>query len=144
VTETNATTRRARRLAAAIGLLALLQALHGLDDLRTDKSAGVRDALLNPAALLGIGLAVAAITLLARGHAWGRRLAAADALLVGVGFIVVHGVPVEAGPAVPYWGEGSADAVQWLGVTAILLCCVWILALASDRWHAGATTERAR
>ncbi len=36
----------------------------------------------------------------------------------------------ETGPTRPYWGEGSADVLQWLGVSLILACCAATATLA--------------
>jgi hypothetical protein len=49
--------------------------------------------------------------------------------LVALGFVLSHGIPVESARTEPYWGDGSADIVQWLGVGLILACCAAIAAL---------------
>jgi hypothetical protein len=117
-----------RRLLIALLLaLALLQLLHLLDDLRTEPTITLFGALLTPLAVAGVGGALLAAALVARRQAWAGGLARAVAGLVALGFVVVHGAPFKAGPLRPYWGAGSADAVQWLGVMAILVCCGLVL-----------------
>jgi peptidoglycan/LPS O-acetylase OafA/YrhL len=118
------------RTALALGALAVLQFLHLLDDLRTDPEADVAGIFLRPQPILGIGGTVAAIVAVRRGAPIGRPLALLAAGVVALGFIVSHGSPVEVGPTKPYWGDGSADALQWLGVSLILACCAYIAVFA--------------
>lgn len=112
------------RTALGLAALAALQLLHLLDDLRTDPEAN----LLRPQPVLGIGGTLVALFLIRRGAPAGRVLALVAAGLVTWGFLLSHGIPVEVGPSKPYWGDGSADALQWLGVTLIWACCafVWV------------------
>jgi hypothetical protein len=118
----------ARWLTALLLLsLALLQFLHSLDDLRTEPASTLVTALLKPQAIVGVGGALLAALLIARAHRWGPSLAVADAGLVALGFLLVHGAPLRIGPLKPYWGAGSADALQWLGVSAILICCAAVI-----------------
>ena len=35
-------------------------------------------------------------------------------------FTFLHGIPVEVGPSKPYWGDGTGDALQWVGFLSIL------------------------
>jgi hypothetical protein len=44
------------------------------------------------------------------------------AALITLGFVLSHGIPVESERTEPYWGDGSADVVQWLGFSLILAC----------------------
>ena len=111
-----------------LGLLALaaLQVLHLFDELRTDETADLASILLRPQPILGIGGTLAAAVAVRRGSRYGRPLAFTAAGLVALGFVLSHGVP---GGSEPYWGDGSADALQWLGVTLILACCAAIAVL---------------
>jgi hypothetical protein len=44
-----------------------------------------------------------------------------------VTFTFFHGIPVEIGPSKPYWGDGTGDALQWVGFLAILACSAAII-----------------
>ena len=120
-------------LALALGLLAGLQLLHVLDQLRTDPDASFPALLATPQVVAGVGGALVALVLVRRGAPSGRRLAIAVGVLVATGFAIVHGIPVATARAEPYWGDGSADAVQWIGVIAIWSCCAWVIVLARAR-----------
>ena len=122
------------RTVLGLAALALLQFFHLLDDLRTDPEADLAGILLRPQPILGIGGTVAAIVAVRRGAPIGRTLALVAAGLVALGFVVSHGSPAEVGPTKPYWGDGSADALQWLGVTLILACCAFV-AVHARRLH---------
>ena len=112
-----------RRLVAVLIALAVAQVLHLLDELRTADDSFLTIAA-SPQAVLGIGGAIAAAIAVRAGHRLGRPLAIATGALVGIGFVLGHGVPVATERTEPYWGEGSADALQWFGVTVILVLCV--------------------
>ena len=111
-----------------LGLLALaaLQVLHLLDELRTDETADLASILLRPQPILGIGGTLAAAVAVRRGSRFRRAIPFPPAIVVARGFILSHGVP---GGSEPYWGDGSADALQWLGVSLILACCAAIAVL---------------
>jgi len=108
------------RLPVALGMLAALQLVHLLDELRTDDDASFPGVVLTPQAVLGIGGAVVALRLVARRHRNANRIAGIVAILVAAGFALSHGLPVETARTEPYWGDGSADLLQWAGVLAIL------------------------
>jgi peptidoglycan/LPS O-acetylase OafA/YrhL len=114
------------RIVLGLGALAALQVLHLIDELRTDETAGLADVLLRPQPILGIGGTIAALVAVRRGSRFGRPLALTAAGLVALGFVLSHGVP---GGSEPYWGDGSADVLQWLGVTLILVCCAALAVL---------------
>src|SRR4051812_14203322 len=118
------------RTVLALAALAALQLLHLLDDLRTDDGADLAGVLLRPQPVIGIGGTLAALVLVRRGNPLGRTLALTAAGLVAFGFVLSHGIPEDTGPTHPYWGDGSADALQWLGVTLILATCATTAALA--------------
>lgn len=128
------TTERTQRLVVALGGLAVLQSLHLLDELRTEEDRTGWTALVSPQAWLGIGGTVLALWAVRRGRAWGRPVALATAALVGLGFLLTHGVPWAAGPTEPYWGDGSADVLQWAGVIGVWVACVLVFVRARE-WH---------
>ncbi len=45
-------------------------------------------------------------------------------------FAFFHGIPVEIGPAKPYWGDGMGDLLQWVGFLSILACSAAIVSVA--------------
>src|SRR4051794_26211409 len=108
------------RTVLGLAALAVLQFFHLLDDLRTDPTADLAAIFLRPQPILGIGGTIAALVAVRRGAAVGRTLALTVAGVVALGFVVSHGSPEQVGPTKPYWGDGSADALQWLGLTLIL------------------------
>ena len=65
-----------------------------------------------------------------RGAPLGRMLALWAAGLVAFGFLLSHGIPAETARTKPYWGDGSADALQWLGVSLIWACCAAVVTFA--------------
>jgi hypothetical protein len=111
------------RTSRGLAALAVLQSLHLLDELRTDEAADLAGVLLRPQPVIGIGGTIAALVLVRRGAEMGRTLALAAAGLVAFGFLLSHGIPAETARTKPYWGDGSADALQWLGVGLIWVCC---------------------
>lgn len=115
------------RTAPALAALATLQLLHLLDELRTDEASDLAGLLFRPQPIVGIGSVVAAFFLVRRGSQLGRMLALWSAGLVAFGFLLSHGIPVESARTKPYWGDGSADVVQWLGVSLIWACCATVI-----------------
>ena len=121
---------RSRNLVLALGALVVLQVLHSLDELRTDDAETLAEAMLGPAGVLGMGGALVALIAVAQGRSWGRPLAVVTGVLVAVGFVVVHGIPTATEATQPYWGDDTADALQWLGVIAIWVDCAVVVKLA--------------
>src|SRR5215213_272655 len=126
-TYTDALTQQAsgspRRLLLGLtgALLALLILnLAVFDDLRIDSSAGVLDTFAKPQHLASLVAVALAGVLLAFRHRSAARVAAVVAWIEIAAFTFFHLVPVEAGPSKPYWGEGTGDALQWVGVVSIL------------------------
>src|SRR3954470_4664420 len=116
-------TRRSAGLLLGLtgALLALLILnLAVFDDLRIDSSAGVLETFAKPQHLASLVAVLIAGALLAVGHRSAPRVAAAVAWIEIVAFTFFHLVPVEVGPSKPYWGEGTGDALQWVGVVSIL------------------------
>jgi hypothetical protein len=118
------------RAAWALGALAALQLLHLLDELRTDEAADLAGLVLRPQPIVGIGGALVALVLIRRGSPLGRTLALWLAGAVALGFLLSHGIPVESARTKPYWGDGSADIIQWLGVSLVWAACATVFALA--------------
>jgi len=46
------------------------------------------------------------------------------------GFLLSHGIPAETARTKPYWGDGTADPLQWLGVGLIWTCCATVAVFA--------------
>ena len=117
------------RTALALGALVVLQVLHLLDELRA-YSTDLAETVLRPQPILGIGGTLAAAIAVRRGAAIGRPLALVAAGLITLGFVLSHGIPVESARTKPYWGDASADAIQWLGLILILATCATTVVLA--------------
>ena len=118
------------RAVGALGALAALQLLHLLDELRTDEAADLAGLLLRPQPIVGIGGAIVALVLVRRGSPVGRTLALWLAGAVALGFLLSHGIPVESQRTKPYWGDGSADVLQWLGVSLVWGACLGVVVCA--------------
>jgi hypothetical protein len=102
-------------------LLALLTLnLAVFDDLRIDSTAGVLDTFTKPQHLSSLIAVLIAGVLLAFKHRSAARVAAVVAWIEIAAFTFFHLVPVEVGPSKPYWGEGTGDVLQWIGVVSIL------------------------
>ena len=122
------------------GLLALLALnLVFFDDLRTDPSAELIETLAKPQHLSSIVAVVLAMALVAFRQRSAFRVAAVVAWIEIAAFTFFHGIPVEVGPSKPYWGDGMADALQWIGFLAILGVCAAIV-VAARRPQAPAIT----
>lgn len=121
--------RPARQLLGLTSTLLALQVLNltVFDDLRTDQTAGVLETFTKPQHLSSIAAVVLAAILVARRHRHAARVAAVVAWIEIAAFTFFHGIPVQIGPAKPYWGDGSGDALQWLGFLSIMACSVAIV-----------------
>src|SRR4051812_47094455 len=112
-------------------LLALLTLnLAVFDDLRVDPSAAVVETFTKPQHLSGLVAVLIAAVLLAFKYRSAARVAAVVAWIEIAAFTFFHLVPVEVGPSKPYWGEGTGDALQWIGVAGILAVSVAIVRVA--------------
>ena len=127
-------TERMRRLAVALGALAVLQALHLLDEIRTSEEPDPTGlaSLVAPEAFAGIGGALLAWWGVRQAKSWAPTLAIVTAVLVSVGFLLVHGLPWASERTEPYWGDGSADVLQWAGVLAIWAASVVVVVRARE------------
>jgi hypothetical protein len=123
-----------RHLLVLTSALLALQVLNLtiFDDLRTDPVAGVVETFTKPQHLSSIAAVLLAVILVAVRHRAAASVAAVVAWIEIVTFTFFHGIPVEIGPSKPYWGDGSGDALQWVGFLAILACSAAIV-LASRR-----------
>ena len=114
--------------AALLALLILNLAV--FDDLRIDSSAGVLETFTKPQHLASLVAVVIAGVLLAFEHRSAARVAAVVAWIEITAFTFFHLVPAEVGPSKPYWGEGMADVLQWVGLLSILLASAAIVGAA--------------
>ena len=123
-----------RHLLVLTSVLLALQVLNLtiFDDLRTDPVAGVVETFTKPQHLSSIAAVLLAVVLVAVRHRAAASVAAVVAWIEIVTFTFFHGIPIEIGPSKPYWGDGSGDALQWVGFLAILACSAAIV-LASRR-----------
>ena len=110
---------------ALLALLVLNLAV--FDDLRIDSSAGVLETFTKPQHLASLVAVLIAGVLLAFKHRSAARVAAVVAWIEIAAFTFFHLVPVEVGPSKPYWGEGTGDALQWVGVVSILVASAAIV-----------------
>ena len=133
-------TERMQRLGAALAALALFQVLHLLDELRTSEDPSGLAALVAPEAFAGIGGALFALWGVRRAKSWAPTLAVVTAVLVSVGFLLVHGLPWASERTEPYWGDGRADILQWTGVLAIWVTSIVVVAWAREA-RANVATE---
>jgi hypothetical protein len=129
-------------LALTGGLLAaLVLNLVVFDDLRTDATATVAGTFLAPQHLTSILAGLLAVVLLAVGHRKARRVAVTIAWIEIVAFAFFHAIPVEIGPSKPYWGDGTGDALQWVGLALILGLSVAMVTVDRRRASDGATPQ---
>src|SRR5215204_4334234 len=102
-------------------LLALLIVnLAVFDDLRIDPSAGVLETFTKPQHLLSLVAVLIAGALVAFKHRSAARVAVVVAWIEITAFAFFHVIPVEVGPSRPYWGDGTGDTLQWVGLLSIL------------------------
>src|SRR4051812_33681415 len=133
--------RRARLLLALTGgLLALLVVnLAVFDDLRVDPSAGVLETFTKPQHLASLVAVLIAAAVVAFKHRSAARVALTVAWIEIVAFVFFHVIPVDVGPSKPYWGDGMADALQWIGLVSILAVSAAIVRVAGRSSNAAVT-----
>jgi hypothetical protein len=138
------TGRPARLLLGLTGALLALLILNlaVFDDLRIDPSAGVLETFTKPQHLSSLVAVVLAGALVAFKHRSAARVAAVVAWIEIAAFAFFHVIPVEVGPSKPYWGDGMADALQWIGLLSILAVSAAIVRVAR-RSSNGAVTPAA-
>ena len=127
--------RSSRRLLGLTSALLALQVLNlaVFDDLRTDESVGVLETFTKPQHLSSIAAVLLAVILVARRHRHAPRVAVVVAWIEIAAFTFFHGIPVQIGPAKPYWGDGSGDTLQWLGFLSIMACSFAIVVVGRKR-----------
>ena len=127
-------------ICALLALLILNLAL--FDDLRSDPSAGVIETFTKPQHLSSLVVVLVAAALVAFKHRSAARVAVAVAWTEIAAFTFFHVIPVEVGPSKPYWGDGTGDALQWVGLLSILAVSAAIVG-AVRRSPKGAVTPAA-
>lgn len=127
--------RPARKLLGLTSALLALQVLNlaVFDDLRTDPLVGAVETFTKPQHLSSILAVLGAVVLVAVRHRAAARVAAVVAWVEITTFTFFHGIPVEIGPSKPYWGDGTGDALQWVGFLSILACSAAIVVVAGRR-----------
>jgi xanthine/uracil/vitamin C permease (AzgA family) len=134
--------RSPRRLLGLTSALLALQVLNlaVFDDLRTDESVGVLETFTKPQHLSSIVAVLLAVVLVARRHRLAARVAVVVAWIEIAAFTFFHGIPVQIGPAKPYWGDGSGDVLQWFGFLSIMACSAAIVVVGRRRSSTAAAT----
>ena len=137
--------RPARKLLGLTSTLLALQVLNlaVFDDLRTDDAAGVFETFLKPQHLSSILAVLLAVLLVTLRHRHAARVAVAVAWIEIAAFTFFHGIPVQIGPAKPYWGDGSGDTLQWLGFLSIMACSAAIVVVGRRRSSTAIATASA-
>src|SRR3954453_17370761 len=103
---------------ALLALLILNLAV--FDDLRVDPSAGVLETFTKPQHLSSLLAVLIAAALVAFKHRTAARVAVVVAWVEIAAFTFFHVIPFQVGPTKPYWGDGTGDALQWVGLLSIL------------------------
>jgi hypothetical protein len=119
-------------------LAALILNLAVFDDLRTDATADIAGAFLAPQHLTSILAGVLAVVLVGMRHRWAPRVALTVAWIEIVAFVFFHGIPIEIGPSKPYWGDGMADPLPWVGFALILAISASVVRVAAVRTRSSA------
>jgi hypothetical protein len=137
MTGTHDTPRRqpAWKLLSLTSTLLALQVLNlaVFDDLRTDPLVGAVQTFTKPQHLSSILAVLLAVALVGLRHRAAARVAVVVAWIEIAAFTFFHGIPLEIGPSKPYWGDGTADALQWVGFVSILACSAAIVFVGRNR-----------
>src|SRR4051794_1318076 len=126
---------------ALLGLLILNLAV--FDDLRIDPSAGVLETFAKPQHLSSLVAVLIAGVLVAFRHRSAARVAMVIAWIEISAFTFFHLIPVEVGPSKPYWGDGTGDPLQWVGLLSILAVSAAIVRVARRSSDASVTPATA-
>ena len=126
---------------ALLALLILNLAV--FDDLRIDPSAGVLETFTKPQHLSSLVAVLVAGALVAFKHRAAARVAVVVASIEIAAFTFFHAIPVEVGPSKPYWGDGTGDALQWVGLLSIIAVSAAIIGVARRSSKAVATPAAA-
>jgi hypothetical protein len=137
--------RPSRKLLGLTSALLALQVLNlaVFDDLRTDPLVGAVETFTKPQHLSSILAVLLAVVLVALRHRVAARVAAIVAWIEIVTFTFFHGIPLEIGPSKPYWGDGTGDALQWVGFLSILACSAAIVLVSRQRSRSAAIAATA-
>src|SRR3954449_4534766 len=122
---------------ALLALLILNLAV--FDDLRMDPSAGVLETFTKPQHLASLVAVLIAGALVAFRHRSAARVAMVVAWIEISAFSFFHVIPVEVGPSKPYWGDGTGDTLQWVGLLSILAVSAVIVHVARRSSNAAVT-----
>src|SRR3954454_6994874 len=133
--------RPARLLLGLTGALLALLILNlaVFDDLRTDPSAGLLETFTKPQHFSSLVAVLIAAALVAFKHRSAARVAVAVATIEIAAFTFFHVIPVEVGPSKPYWGDGMADPLQWVGLLSIIAVSAAIVRVAQRSSSAAVT-----
>jgi hypothetical protein len=71
-----------------------------------------------------------------QGRPWARALLQWTGVLVAVGFLLYHALPVRSPLTLPYWGRRDVGWRQWLPVLAAIVVGLWG-AVAGAAWQTG-------
>ncbi len=113
---------------ALLALLILNLAV--FDDLRIDPSAGVLETFTKPQHLSSLVTVLIAGALVAFKHRSAARVAVVVAWIEIAAITFFHVIPFEEGPSKPYWGDGTGDALQWVGLLSIMAVSAAIVRVA--------------
>lgn len=109
------------RLKAAVAALALAQVVHFVAPGESAAASGFGVAI----GFGGLGLSVVAVGGVWSGRRWGATAALAAGVVVPLGYLVFHAIPVKSGVIAPYFGPGSATAAQWISVLLSVAAGLW-------------------
>jgi hypothetical protein len=90
----------------------------------------VLETFTKPQHLSSLVAVLIAAVLVAFKHRSAAGVAAVVAWIEIAAFTFFHLIPVEVGPAKPYWGDGMGDALQWVGLLSILAVSAGIVRVA--------------
>jgi hypothetical protein len=113
------------------------------DDLRVDPAAGFVETFTKPQHLASLIAVLVAGLLLASRHRSAVRVAAVVAWIEIAAFTFFHLIPVEVGPSKPYWGDGTGDTLQWVGLLSILAASACIVRAARRSIEPSVTAKAA-
>ena len=137
--------RPARLLLGLTGALLALLILNlaVFDDLRVDPSAGVLETFAKPQHISSLVAVLIAGGLVAFKHRFAARVAVVVAWIEIAAFTFFHVIPFEVGPSKPYWGDGTGDALQWVGLVSIIAVSAAIVRVAPRSTKAAVTPAAA-
>jgi hypothetical protein len=115
---------------AAAGSLIAVQVIHAaLPPEAVDSERSVAPVL---AAVAVVGSASALFGVLRR-RDWGRRLLGRVGLLVAVGVLLYHALPIRSPVTDPYFGEESIGLAHWLPAIGSIVIGLWCYAASRRR-----------